>query len=559
MPFLTAALLGAGIAAAGSIGGAALGANAAGNAASTQANASLAAAGIQEGDANAALNFNEQQLNLAQQNSATSRAAGQNATIALNDLMGLTPINPQPVNAGGNVAPQAGGVNGTATPGYINGASGLPGNYAPGVAYTPGSNADAVNPAYPGAPQAPNPNPPAPTGVDTMSGPMLPGPGTTLPFGYGAPGASTIIPRAKGGSTKIGLHYLVGERGPEELVMHPDGTGHVIPHVVSPRSALIPRAEGGPVAPGPSWTGPNMTATPQISYTGGPEIVPMQGTIAPGASTGGRPTGTGPAAPTSGTFNNSPYGSQSNNPLVTGGSPTPVQNTPFSQWTQQFVPPTGMPGQFQAPTLAQAEAQPGYQFALQQGEEALTNQASATGELLDPNTQRSLINYAQNAAEQDYGNVFNQNLSTNQQQLADYQQNYQNTLGQYQQAYNIFNQNQTNQYNRLGSIAGLGQTSTNNLNALGVNSAGNAGQVLTQSGQNIGQQVNNAAAATASGYVGTANAYGGALGNIGNSASNYLTMQQVMQAQQQQQQQNQAPIDQSWMPQNPIPGQAYYQ
>jgi hypothetical protein len=516
--------IGTGLSAAGALGGAAIEGSAAGNAAQVQSAASEQAAAIQQADANASLNFNEQQLNLAQQNSATSRAAGQNATIALNDLMGLTPINPQPINSGGNVAPQAGGISGTATPGYINGESGLPGNYAPGVAYTPGSNADAVNPAYPGAPQAPNPNQP--------------------------------IPRAKGGSTKIGLHYLVGERGPEELVMHPDGTGHVIPHVVSPRSELIPRADGGPVAPGPSWTGPNMTATPQISYTGGPEIVPMQGTIAPGASTGGRPgnpPAQGPYTP-SGTFNDSPYGSQSNNPLVTGGSPNPVQNTPFTQWTQQFVPPTGMPGQFQAPTLAQAEAQPGYQFALQQGEEALTNQASATGELLDPNTQRSLINYAQNAAEQDYGNVFNQNLSTNQQQVADYQQNYQNTLGQYQQAYNIFNQNQANQYNRLGSIAGLGQTSTNNLNALGVNSAGNAGQVLTQSGQNIGQQVNNAAAATASGYVGTANAYGGALNNVGNNLSQYLTLQQIMN----QGNNSQAPIDNSWMPQNPTMGQPYY-
>ena len=191
MPFLTSALIAGGIAAAGSIGAGAIGANAAGNAANAQTNAANHAADIQQADANAALNFNEQQLNLAEQNTATTRAAGQNATIALNDLMGLTPLAPQPINAGGNVAPQAAGINGSSSPGAIA---------------SPGVSANGLPPAYPGAP------------------------------------TGSTIGRAKGGPTKIGLHYLVGEKGPEELVMHPDGTGHVIPRVVSPRSQLIPRA-----------------------------------------------------------------------------------------------------------------------------------------------------------------------------------------------------------------------------------------------------------------------------------------------------------------------------
>ena len=79
MPFLTSALIGAGVAAAGSIGGAAIGANAAGNAASTQANAANNAANLTQENAQAGVNFNEQQLNLAEQNSAPYRATGQNA------------------------------------------------------------------------------------------------------------------------------------------------------------------------------------------------------------------------------------------------------------------------------------------------------------------------------------------------------------------------------------------------------------------------------------------------------------------------------------------------
>ena len=87
--------------------------------------------------------------------------------------------------------------------------------------------------------------------------------------------------------------------------------------------------------------------------------------------------------------------------------------------------------------MAQAQNAPGYQFQLQQGEQALANQASANGELGDSNYGRALTNYAEGAAQSDYNNVFNQGLSTNQQQLADYQTNYQNALGQYDQNYNI--------------------------------------------------------------------------------------------------------------------------
>lgn len=299
---------------------------------------------------------------------------------------------------------------------------------------------------------------------------------------------------AKGGPVMNSQSYIVGEKGPERLTMFPDGTGWVTPHSQMNRLADgIHRYYGGPVG------GPPVGGTGTLNLNqGNPVSRPAPGYGMPPKATPSTITpGTPAAAPPP------PFGAQSNNPLITGGSPTPIQNTPYSQWSQPF----------QAPTLQQAENYPGYQFQLQQGEQALANQASASGELGDSNYGRALTNYAENAATQDYGQVYNQ------------------ALGQYQQNYNIFENNQNQQFNRLASLAGIGQTSTNQLGgSLGQAANTNAG-ILGQASGQIGQQLNNAGAATASGYVGQANAWGGALGNVGNAAQLPLYMQYLNQNQ----------------------------
>lgn len=151
---------------------------------------------------------------------------------------------------------------------------------------------------------------------------------------------------------------------------------------------------------------------------------------------------------------------------------------------------------FSAPTADQARQTPGYQFALQQGEGAIENSAAARGGLLSGNTLN---------AEQQYG-----------QGLADtnYQQVYNNALQQYQQGYNQFQQNQSNQFNRLSTLAGGGQVAANQLGAQGQAASQNIANINSSAGQQIGQSLQNAGAATASGYVGTANAFGGGLSNI---------------------------------------------
>lgn len=172
---------------------------------------------------------------------------------------------------------------------------------------------------------------------------------------------------------------------------------------------------------------------------------------------------------------------------------------PLAPWTQQFA----------APTLAQAQQEPGYQFALSQGTQALTNSAAASGNLLTGNTGEALQQYGQNLGEENYQNVYNR------------------ALQQYQQSYNQYEQNQSNIFNRYASLAGLGQTAAGQLGNEGQAAAGNVGNISLTGGAQIGQQLNNAAAAQASGYVGAGNAIGGGLNNL----SQYAMLQQLLSGQ----------------------------
>lgn len=164
------------------------------------------------------------------------------------------------------------------------------------------------------------------------------------------------------------------------------------------------------------------------------------------------------------------------------------QLQPFAPWTQQF----------QAPTNVTEQNDPGYQFRLQQGEQALQNSAAARGDLLSGNTLAGITQYGQDYASNEYQNVYNR------------------AFNQYSTAYNQFQQNQANQYNRLANLAGLGQTSVGQLGMLGSNAASGVGNTLLGSAGQIGQSLQNAGAATASGYASQGNIWGGALGNLGN-------------------------------------------
>jgi hypothetical protein len=167
-------------------------------------------------------------------------------------------------------------------------------------------------------------------------------------------------------------------------------------------------------------------------------------------------------------------------------------------------------GQFTAPTAAQAQQTPGYQFALNQGENAVQAGASANGSLLTGGTLNAEQQYGQGLANTNYNNVYNQALQS------------------YNTNYNTWSNNQANQFNRLATLAGAGQTSAQQLGSQGLQSAGQVANTLQNTGQEVGQQYNNAAAATASGYVGQANAWGQGLSGATNNLSQLAMLSQLL-------------------------------
>jgi hypothetical protein len=83
-----------------------------------------------------------------------------------------------------------------------------------------------------------------------------------------------------------------------------------------------------------------------------------------------------------------------------------------------------------------------------------------------------------------------------------------------QQLLPYYQSQQTNIYNRLASLAGLGQTATQQ-----------SGQLGQAAGSNLAQLAVGGANAVAGGQVGSANAIASGLGNVGNSAFLYSLLQ----------------------------------
>lgn len=134
---------------------------------------------------------------------------------------------------------------------------------------------------------------------------------------------------------------------------------------------------------------------------------------------------------------------------------------------------------------ADFEADPGYAFRQSEGMKALERSAAARGNLLSGSTMKGIQRFGQDLASQEYTNAFNR-----------------------------YQVNRSNQLNPLQSLMGAGQSATNV-------QTGVEGQL----GQNQATNLYNAGAARASGYVGSANALGGALSSIGQTAAMYPTYQ----------------------------------
>jgi hypothetical protein len=138
-------------------------------------------------------------------------------------------------------------------------------------------------------------------------------------------------------------------------------------------------------------------------------------------------------------------------------------------------------------------ADPGYAFRLAEGQKALERSAAARGGLMSGATGKALTRYGQEMGSQEYTNAFNR-----------------------------YQTERAARLQPLQSLAGVGQTSAQQMGQAGQTMAGNVGEALTSG-----------AAARASGYVGGANALTSGLGtylnyNQGQNMINALNQGNVM-------------------------------
>ncbi|HEY6991153.1 MAG TPA: hypothetical protein VH369_22340 [Bryobacteraceae bacterium] len=163
---------------------------------------------------------------------------------------------------------------------------------------------------------------------------------------------------------------------------------------------------------------------------------------------------------------------------------------PGGQFAQQKYPtfqPTGMAGEalqptpFQAPTAEQAAATPGYQFAFDQGLQALQRSQAATG-ITGGAAAKAAQQYGQNLASTNYQQAYGNALNTYGANQAAAQRALTGQLGSYETNFNTQNLLQNQAYNRLAGLAGVGQTAVNQLGSAAQNYGSQAGNLLTSAG-----------------------------------------------------------------------------
>jgi hypothetical protein len=129
---------------------------------------------------------------------------------------------------------------------------------------------------------------------------------------------------------------------------------------------------------------------------------------------------------------------------------------------------------------------PGYRFRLGEGLKAMSHQAGARGGLISGQTMKGLEDYRQNSASNEYQNAFNR-----------------------------YQTNRSNQLQPLGNLMSTGQAAASN-------QASQAGQY----GVNAGNMINQAGQSIAAGQLGSANSINNALSSSASAYGNYLQSNQ---------------------------------
>lgn len=146
------------------------------------------------------------------------------------------------------------------------------------------------------------------------------------------------------------------------------------------------------------------------------------------------------------------------------------------------------------------QADPGYAFRLSEGQKALERSAAARGGLISGSALKAASRFSGDLASQEYGNAYNRALT----------------------GYNANVARSDTGYNRLAGMAGVGQTTTRELNAAGANYAGAGSTTLGNYGTAAGNAVTAAGNAQAAGQMGMANTLAG---GFQTAASGYQNQQ----------------------------------
>lgn len=140
---------------------------------------------------------------------------------------------------------------------------------------------------------------------------------------------------------------------------------------------------------------------------------------APAAGSGGPSGGSNLTDPFTQTY-------QAPQPLAMPGAPS--YTAPVFTPPSYTAPPAFAFPDFKAPSVADALNDPGYQFRTQQGEQQLAASAAAKGVLNSGGTLKDVVDYGQNAASQEYANVWNRDYNA-------YGLNRSNAVGTYNTNY----------------------------------------------------------------------------------------------------------------------------
>jgi len=131
---------------------------------------------------------------------------------------------------------------------------------------------------------------------------------------------------------------------------------------------------------------------------------------------------------------------------------------------------------------------PGLAFRLSEGTKALNRSAAARGNLLTGGTAKALDEFGQNYGSNEFQNIFN----------------------------------------RYATVAGFGQNSASTEANAGSNSAGQVANTLLTGGQQQSNDIQNAAAARASGYAASGNIYGNLFNDLGGDATQAVLLKELL-------------------------------